>query len=40
VLRLDARLAAAFAGTRPPRLELVDDVFHGSCPAGIAISHA
>ena len=29
VLRLDARLAATFARTRAPRLELVDDVFHG-----------
>src|SRR5205807_650938 len=30
VLRLDARLAAAFAGTRAARFKLVDDVFHGS----------
>ncbi len=30
VLRLDARLAAAELGARPPLFQLVDDVFHGS----------
>src|SRR5206468_514649 len=36
VLRLDARLAAAFARARTPRFELVDDVLHGVARPRIA----